>query len=989
MNVRQTILLPVLGLIFLINSATAGVLDDNLAEKVKSLRSDEMVKVWIKLPRLEEPSKARASANAATATRAGRYQYAAERFCQGHRIAQAELLSALGGLERQNVASHVKGHWVANIVEAEVAVSQLEQLAARLDVEKIYAVPKIATIPAVPGRAVEPMADTVSENINFINAPAAWAAGYTGAGRIVCSFDTGVDGDHPALLANWKGHDGDSAAAWFDPKGNEPFPHTFPLSDGVPEFNPSHGTHTMGTMVGHDISHGYRMGVAPGARWISAGILDLEGTSLIDAFEWAADPDGDPNSVDDLPDVINHSWGVQDIPCQNVFYDLIDNLETLGIVQIFAAGNSGNLGDSTIYNPADGDRDELDCFSVGAVDSVHLSPPLVLLRPAFGSSLGPSLCRGGHKPNVVAPGFEIISSYPGGGYSVSTGTSMAAPHVAGLVALLRQKNPNATVDEIKTAILVSARDYTYSLPNDTLGWGVIDCKAALDSLSDVNAVPNVRVYAYDHAPISAGNTVRGTMVLQNLGASVSDVSATITGSNPNLTVLSGSAYFGAMAEGDTVRSGDSIKVIVADGILYGTILSLDFQISGTGYSNNAKLHFLVEPHTQRSLVTHNSGRIEFSLTNFGTYGLGEGSFYSAGGAGFVFDGGDNDLYEGGLMIGVSGNQVSDGVRNAIGEWDGDFRVAPDGNLFMMTPSPRAPEESFSRMNDERAENPIGIELQQSSYSFADPSNDDFIIIRYVMRNTNDYLLNGVYAGIYMDWDIMPSYLYNVGGYDAAGEFLWMAYYFSLVKSNWRGMKVLHGNTVAAVTQESGILSYPEGYTEAEKFGSLMAGFATADQYKALAGDYNQVLAVGPINLAPDGVDTIAFALIAGVDSAAISAAAATAQTTYDNVVVSVREISDGRELPSEFNLSQNYPNPFNPSTIIKFDLPTRSKIEVAVFNVLGQVVKTLVDEVKPAGRYAVTWDGTDSRGRQAAAGVYLYRVKTDDYTASKKMILLK
>jgi len=121
MNVRQTILIPVLGLVFLINSATAGVLDDNLAEKVKSLRSDEMVKVWIKLPRLEEPSKVRSSANAVAATRAGRYQYAAERFRQGHRIAQAELLSVLGGLERQNVASHVKGHWVANIVEAEVA----------------------------------------------------------------------------------------------------------------------------------------------------------------------------------------------------------------------------------------------------------------------------------------------------------------------------------------------------------------------------------------------------------------------------------------------------------------------------------------------------------------------------------------------------------------------------------------------------------------------------------------------------------------------------------------------------------------------------------------------------------------------------------------------------------------------------------------------------------------------------------------------------
>ena len=94
-------------------------------------------------------------------------------------------------------------------------------------------------------------------------------------------------------------------------------------------------------------------------------------------------------------------------------------------------------------------------------------------------------------------------------------------------------------------------------------------------------------------------------------------------------------------------------------------------------------------------------------------------------------------------------------------------------------------------------------------------------------------------------------------------------------------------------------------------------------------------------------------------------------------------------LPSSFALSQNYPNPFNMGTIIEYSLPISSRVEIVVYNILGQRVSTLVDEDKPAGEYTTHWDGTDYSGDYVASGVYFYRLQTNDFVNSKKMILLK
>ena len=107
-----------------------------------------------------------------------------------------------------------------------------------------------------------------------------------------------------------------------------------------------------------------------------------------------------------------------------------------------------------------------------------------------------------------------------------------------------------------------------------------------------------------------------------------------------------------------------------------------------------------------------------------------------------------------------------------------------------------------------------------------------------------------------------------------------------------------------------------------------------------------------------------------------------------NTPADVNDI-DRAKLPGAFCLTQNYPNPFNPTTIIEYSVPTRAHVSVEIFNILGQQVRSLVDEMKSAGRYRTEWNGTDAEGHSVATGVYLYRFKAGGFVETKKMVLLK
>ncbi len=323
-------------------------------------------------------------------------------------------------------------------------------------------------------------------NIARIRAPEVWATlGVSGTGAVVAGMDTGADGLHPALQANYRGYNPHGPAwhrgNWYDPVTGS----LYPIDDH------GHGTHTLGTAVG-----GEGIGVAPGARWIAVKVLDRYGygyDSWIHAgFQWLLAPEGDPALA---PDVVNCSWGDEN-GLSTEFQQDLRALRAAGIFVVFANGNSGP-GPGTVISPAS----LPEAFAVGAADSED--------RVAYFSSRGPSPW-GEVRPHVVAPGVGVYSALPGGTYGTWSGTSMATPHVAGLVALLRAVSP--TLDVTRTAYLITstALPLSTTVPNNDSGWGRVDAFAAVSLLADAGVVQGTVSRLGDGAPIS-GATVSATL----------------------------------------------------------------------------------------------------------------------------------------------------------------------------------------------------------------------------------------------------------------------------------------------------------------------------------------------------------------------------------------------------------------------------------------------------------------------------------------------
>jgi hypothetical protein len=333
--------------------------------------------------------------------------------------------------------------------------------------------------PAEPG-------DPICWNIRQIGADRVWRDfGVSGSGIVVANIDTGVRYNHPALAAQYRGalSDGhfDHNYNWFDPLGEHPAPHD----------ENGHGTHTMGTIVANGGAGDLlAVGVAPGARWIAAqgcNAYACDEADLIDAAQWILAPtrlDGGQPRPDLRPLIVNNSWA--GAGGSDWYAGYTAAWRAAGIFPVFAAGNAGG-GITQVCGSIDSPGDYADVVAVGATDQNDAI--------AGFSLLGPTL-DGLRKPDFVAPGayagagLGVLSTFPGDGasYQVLRGTSMAAPHVAGLVALLWSANPALIGDYDATYALIrdSARGRsdtrcgdTPGGPNNVYGYGRIDAYAAV------------------------------------------------------------------------------------------------------------------------------------------------------------------------------------------------------------------------------------------------------------------------------------------------------------------------------------------------------------------------------------------------------------------------------------------------------------------------------------------------------------------------------
>lgn len=423
-------------------------------------------------------------------SRANRHRYVIQTAQELARRTQAPVLAQLANWKLQGRVASYRSYWVTNMVSVTALPEVFDALAARPDVGIVY---MNEPVPVRMGEddtgedaeSGEPQGFVLPHNLICVNVEPAWNLGFQGQGRLVALFDSGADGNHPAFASRWRGTEPGVNwwEAWKDPYTGTTFPYD----------SRTHGTHVLGIMVG-ETPLGAAVGVAPEARWIAAGAtIQFDAEKIIDCYEWAVDPDGDPETIDDVPDVINNSWGTTG-DCQTTFWNAIDLVEAAGIVNTIAVDNRGPFAMS-VNSPESRAESPTVNFSVGNVNSTMAGYPIY---PTSGR--GPSPCDSvSIKPELTAPGTSISSTVPGGGYDLKTGASHATPHTSGAVAILRQVDPDLSVEDIKLILMSTSVDKGTAGEDNSYGWGILNIGAAVDTaLARLPRIPPSNLTAVAH-----------------------------------------------------------------------------------------------------------------------------------------------------------------------------------------------------------------------------------------------------------------------------------------------------------------------------------------------------------------------------------------------------------------------------------------------------------------------------------------------------------
>lgn len=443
--------------------------------------------------------------------------------------AQADKSQATAISVLQSAGVQFETFWISNRVLVKESnrtiLGSLQQLPGVVAIRapKTYAIwePEVAP--------VEPTA--IEANIVHVRAPEVWDLGFDGSGITVMNIDTGVRYSHQALVESYRGNNGDGTFEhnynWLNPIGNEAAPR-----DGH-----GHGSHTMGTMVGDDGSDN-QIGMAPGAEWIAcAGCPDgnCPDAALLTCAEFAAAPtrtDGTQPNPDVRPAVVNNSWGSCDRVYDPWYQDSVDAWHAAGVYPVFSNGNNSNCGYpappglNTVGNPGRYGN-TTGVGSSGKNNGQYATHSnwgptdnLDTVNPTDGFAM--------LKPQIIAPGVSIRSSLGSGDttYGGMSGTSMSAPHVAGLLALMYQAGPCLIGDYAAAELLIesTATDLTYNdgspltptdFPNFATGWGEIDALAAVQVAAG-----------------SCGNSVLTGTVLSDSAEPIAGAKVVITGTDP-------------------------------------------------------------------------------------------------------------------------------------------------------------------------------------------------------------------------------------------------------------------------------------------------------------------------------------------------------------------------------------------------------------------------------------------------------------------------
>lgn len=721
-----------------------------------------------------------------------------------------------------------------------------------------------------------------------IKADSAWNVGQGDSSVVIGIVDTGVQWDHPDLAANiWinpgetgldslgndkrtNGIDDDGDGKIDDWHGwdfggadfNNPVEDNNPTSTGD---NDAHGTHVAGIASAVTNNHTGIAGVGYHCRILAVkAAADNDTRASGFAFIIAGFP-GIVYAARMGAKVISLSWG--GAGASQFEQDAVNIATEHGALIVAAAGNGSSTEPSY---PAGYDH----VISVAATNAGDV-------RESY-SNFGPSIDVCAPGGDFSGPNSTILSTYYPNTYAGLAGTSQATPQASGVAALVKARFPSYNALQVGEQVRVTCDDITSLNPSyvNKLGRGRINAYRALTASS-----PSLRMTSLSLRDSVGGNNngipepnetvsiVTGfTNYLQPTSAGAAIALST---SDTNIQIVNANYAVGSIATMDTVTNeGAPFVIHVGANIPQTYPVTFTLTMSDGSYNDVQFFSILLNP----SFATHNINNVQTTLTNRGNIGFNDFSANTQG-VGFVY-GGDNQLFEGGLLIGYSPTKLVDVLRGPGIAEDQDFTSHQVYSL--KTPGLVSDQDGGTLFADSlaAAANRVGVRVNMYSYAFGTDPNRDYVIVRYDIKNVSGGTLSNLYAGLFFDWDMHDPgdvdanyYAHNMTSFDSSRN-LGYAWYDTTAPTIYCGARALEG-----AGGYVGLIRDSVSGNRDEKWSWLSGGVRPTTR----SDDIHFVISSGPYTLGDGGMQTVGFALLGGRGLSALGTSADSALSKWNYI----------------------------------------------------------------------------------------------------------
>lgn len=563
---------------------------------------------------------------------------------------------------------------------------------------------------------------------------------------------------------------------------------------------------------------------------------------------------------------------------------------------------------------------------------------------------------------------------------------MACTHAAGLAALMLEKNPSLSPAGLDSLMELNSIDLGVAGKDNDYGAGRID---AYDIVMATPTSQSADLVQTGLLPDPSGDGVLDPGEVSELAFELKNVSTVVNAlgvtadlaiiANPYVTVVDGSAVFPNinMNGGTGTNETDAFTLDVAANAPQGYGFTMLLSVaSGTFFERTFEIDWYVGLPDWR---THNIGDVYLTITDQGIIGYMSQEGTTGNGMGYL-DGGSS-LFVGSFWAGTGMTYICNRDFSGNGAETFEWEVMEDPNGRVADLGASASDQTYKAIfSDSGHASPKPLVVEQTSFAFSGEGENEFVILEYKMINEGAAAMATFHNGVFCDFDINDSAA-NVGGSDASRNLTYM----NSAGGPYFGIALLgSADTATNLTLISNPdWVYPNSHIEDSMKVRHLSGMmslpstTTADDWSCLTSATVSLEANG-------GTATSTYALVYG----------ATLEELQDNVDAANAAYNPSSPVSQDspikvFRLAQNHPNPFNPITNIKFSVAKDAHVDLAVYDLSGRRIATLVNETRAQGEHSVTWNGTDDAGGTVPSGMYFYKFVSNGETSSRKMTLVK